>query len=111
MLTVFWDIKEPISIDFLEKAATVKSVFFTANFLGKIHLFYGMTPPHFDRVIGLMSRVFGNGPGDWDLILGQVIPKTQKKMVLDATLLNTQHYKVWIKGKVDHTRELRSVLP
>ena len=28
-------------------------------------------------------------------IPGQVIPKTQK-MVLDA---NTQHYKVWIKGK------------
>ena len=22
-----------------------------------------------------------------------------KKMVLDAALLNTQHYKVWIKGK------------
>ena len=30
---------------------------------------------------------------------GQVIPKTQK-MVLDASLLNTQHYKVRIKGKV-----------
>ena len=29
-----------------------------------------------------------------------VIPKTQK-MVLDATLLNTQHYKVRIKGKVE----------
>ena len=24
-----------------------------------------------------------------------------KKMVLDASLLNTQHYKVWIKGKVE----------
>ena len=29
---------------------------------------------------------------------GQVIPKT-KKMVLDASLLNTQHCKIWIKGK------------
>ena len=29
---------------------------------------------------------------------GRVIPKTQK-IVLDASLLNTQHYKVWIKGK------------
>ena len=28
---------------------------------------------------------------------GKVIPKTQK-IVLDATLLNTQHYKVRIKG-------------
>ena len=25
-----------------------------------------------------------------------------KKMVLDASLLNTQYYKVWIKGKVEH---------
>ena len=28
-----------------------------------------------------------------------------KKMVLDASLLNTQHYKVWIKGKVEQPRE------
>ena len=35
---------------------------------------------------------------------GRVIPKTQK-MVLDASLLNTQHYKVWIKGKVKQSRE------
>ena len=27
--------------------------------------------------------------------------KDLKKMVLDAALLNTQHYKVWIKGKVE----------
>ena len=45
-----------------------------------------------------MSRVFANGSGDQGSILGQVIPKTQK-MVLDATLLNTQHYNVRIKGK------------
>ena len=35
--------------------------------------------------------------------------KTQK-MVLDATLLNTQHYKVRIKGKVEQSRERSSVL-
>ena len=52
------------------------------------------------RFNGLMSRVFANGPGDWDSIPGRVIPKTQK-MVLDANLLNTQHYKVGIKGKVE----------
>ena len=45
------------------------------------------------RAIGLMSRVFANGPGDWDSIPGWVIPKAQK-MVLDSSLLNTQHYKV-----------------
>ena len=49
-----------------------------------------------------MSRVFANGPGDRGSIPAQVIPKTQK-MVLDAALLNTQHYKVWIKGKVEQS--------
>ncbi len=29
-------------------------------------------------------------------------------MVLDATFLNTQHYKVWIKYKVEQSREMRS---
>ena len=60
--------------------------------------------------IGLMSRVFASGPGDQGSIPGWVIPKTQK-MVLDATLLNTQHYKVRIKGKVEQSRELSSALP
>ena len=53
---------------------------------------------------GLAVRVFANGPGDLGSIPGRVIPKTQK-MVLDASLLNTQHYKVWIKGKVGQSRE------
>ena len=44
-----------------------------------------------------MSRVLANSPGDWGSIPGQVISETQK-MVLDASLLNTQHYKVSIKG-------------
>ena len=50
-----------------------------------------------DRAIGLMSRVFANGLGDRGSTSGWVIPKTQK-MVLDADLVNTQHYKVRIKG-------------
>ena len=54
--------------------------------------------------IGLAVRVFANGPGDLGSIPGGVIPKTQK-MVLDASLLNTQHYKVQIKGKVEPSRE------
>ena len=37
----------------------------------------------------MMIRVFANGPGDLGSIPGRVIPKTQK-MVLDASLLNTQ---------------------
>ena len=54
--------------------------------------------------IGLAVRVFANGPADLGSIPGRVIPKTQK-MVLDASLLNTQHYKVRIKGKVKQSRE------
>ena len=57
-----------------------------------------------------MGRVFANGPGDRDSIPGQVIPKTQK-MVLDAALLSTQHYKVRIKGEVEQSRERSSALP
>ena len=49
-------------------------------------------------------RVFANGPGDLGSIPGRVIPKTQK-MVLDASLLSTQHYKVRIKGKVEQSRK------
>ena len=54
-----------------------------------------------------MSSVFASGPGDRGSILGRVIAKTQK-MVLDAALLNTQHYKIRIKGKVDQFKEWSS---
>ena len=61
-------------------------------------------------MVGLMSRVFANGPGDRSSIPGQVITKTQK-MVLDASLLNPQHYKVRIKDKGEQSREWSSALP
>ena len=51
-----------------------------------------------------------NGPGDLGSIPGRVIPKTLK-MVLDTTLLNTQHYKVRLKGKVEQSWEWSSALP
>ena len=57
-----------------------------------------------------MSRVFANGPGNRGSIVGRVIPKTQK-MELDAFLLNSQHYKVGIKGKVEQSRERSSAFP
>ena len=56
------------------------------------------------------GRVFANGPGGQGTIPGRVIPKTQK-MVPDATLLNTWHYKVWIKGKVEQSKEWSRALP
>ena len=48
------------------------------------------------------GRVFTNGPGDLRSIPGRVIPKTFK-MVLDTSLLNTQHYKVRTKGNVEQS--------
>ena len=49
--------------------------------------------------IGLMGRVFVNGLGDQGSISGRYT-KDSKKMLFDPSLLNTQHYKVQIKGKV-----------
>ena len=57
-----------------------------------------------------MVRVFTNGPGDLGSIPDRVIPKT-KKMVLDASLLNTQHYKVQIKSKVEQSKESSRAFP
>ena len=51
-----------------------------------------------------------NGPGDQGSVPDRIIPKTQK-MVLDASLLNTQHYKIHIKGKVEQSRERSNGLP
>ena len=59
--------------------------------------------------ISLMSRVFNNVPGDLGSIPGRIIPKTQK-MILDAALLCTQHYKVRIKGKEEQSWEWSSAL-
>ena len=75
----------------LDEAACISH---STNTLGK------GTNPITQPDIGLAVRVFANGPGDLGSIPGQVIPKTQK-MVLDAALLNTQYYKIRIKGKVE----------
>ena len=65
-----------------------------------------------DRLIdrALYWIVFANGPGDRGSIPGQLISKSQKK-VLDATLLNTQQYKLRIKGKVEQSREWSCTVP
>ena len=64
------------------------------NYGWQLYFTYYMVKPD----ITIMIRVFANGPGDKGSIPGRVIPKSQK-MVLDASLLDTQHYKVQIKGK------------
>ena len=62
-----------------------------------------------NRVIDLLSRMFAYGLEVQGSIPSRVIPKTQK-MVLDAALLDSQHYKVRIKGKVGQSREWSSAL-
>ena len=56
-----------------------------------------------------VGRVFANGLGDLGSISGRVMPKTLK-MVLDTSLLNTQQYKVRIKGKMEQSRERSNAL-
>ena len=58
----------------------------------------------------LIGRVFANSPGDLGSIPGRVTPKTFK-MVHDTSLINTQPYKVRIKGKVGQFRETSRALP
>ena len=76
------------------------------------HAYQYLTCMNLKRVNFLLCQQsgFANGPGDLGSLPGRVIPKT-KKMVLDASLLNTQHYKVWIKGKVEQSRGRSSALP
>ena len=75
-----------------------------------MHQVYSQTPyiPYISH--WSVGRVFVNGPGDLGSIPGRVIPKTLK-MVLDTSLLNTQQYKVRIKGQVEQFRERSSALP
>ena len=48
--------------------------------------------------------------GNQGQIPGRVIAKIQK-IVLDIFLLNSQHYKVCIKGKKEQSKERNSALP
>ena len=81
----------------------LKNVIYVYNEINKYYLF--ILPD-----IGMMVIVFANGPKDLGSIPGRVIPKIQK-MLLDASLPNTQYYKVWIKDKVEQSRERSYALP
>ena len=62
-----------------------------------MNLFRVISPSRFIPQYPLEGRMFANSPGDLGSIPGRVMPKTLK-MVLDTSLLNTQQYKVRIKG-------------
>ena len=78
--------------------------FLACYFFCAILLTFGSVSFSHFIVICIMVRVFANVPGDLGLISGPVMTKTQK-MGLDASLLNTQHYKLRIKGKWSNPRK------
>ena len=53
----------------------------------------------------MVIRVFANG------LNSRLSHTKDSKTVRNVYLLNTQHYKVWIKGKVEQSRERSSTLP
>ena len=57
-----------------------------------------------------MRKFWTFGPGGLGPIPDRIIPKTLK-LVLVTSLLNTQQYKVCIKGKVEQSRERNSASP
>ena len=75
----------------------ITTIYTYIEYFWKVLLFY-------NRLIGLVGRLFANGPEDLSSIPGRVIPKNFK-IVLDTSLLNTQQYKVRIKGKVEQSWE------
>ena len=54
------------------------------------------------------GRVFANSPGS---IPCPIILKTKKKMSLHTFFFNANHNNVWIKGKVDQSKERSTALP
>ena len=62
------------------------------------------------RAIGVMRRLFVNGPGYQGSIPGRVLLKTPK-VILDTTLYSSRYYMVRINGKVEPSREWGSALP
>ena len=106
----FWSLKK----DTTKSIKIILTTFYHIFPWWQYNLKYIDISPHFQKIIisyyilyqsiGLAVRVFINGPEGQSSIHGQVIPKTQK-MVLDTSLLNTQHYKVWTKGKEVQSRK------
>ena len=64
----------------------------------------------FNQLIGLVDRVFTNVPGHVGSISSRLIPKTLKTVFV-TSLLNTQQYKVYIKGILELSRKRISTLP
>ena len=102
------------SFQLIKYQSPIKSTFVLVVYEIAIFAYFKCFIPLFTKFtffsfFGLVGRVFANGAGDWGSIPGRVIPKTFK-MVLDTSLLNTQHNKVRIKGKFEQSRGGSSAL-
>ena len=87
---------------------SMNKTFFKSYIIPSLELILHNIALNYSMLIGLVGRVFANGPGDLGSIPGRVIPKNFK-MVLDASLLNTQQYKV--ASRVKWSNPGRGVAP
>ena len=77
---------------------------FLLRFLGYIYIYiYIYKPGHWPNKFSPLFREIG--------VQSRSSHTKDPKMVLDAALLNTRHYKVRIKGKVEQSKEWISALP
>ena len=88
------------------------SVYYYITFLTMVENYFTKQINHIKVLQGLNNIILLCFYPKQDLgsITSRVIPKTLK-MVLETSLLNTQQYKVRIKGKVEQSRERSSALP
>ena len=71
---------------------------------------YSSVPHLREELSKLLLLHIASGLEDWGSIPGWVILKTQKNGAWYC-LVNTQHYKVQVKGKVEQAKEWSSTLP
>ena len=95
----FFETKNADHVKFTEEICDVNR---KVSFCQKTHWLSGKEKVLVTAVSTEDHADIANGPGDRGSIPGRVIPKT-KKIVLDASLLNTQYFKVRIKGKVEQS--------
>ena len=113
VIDVFYSSPQPIELEYSFMMCLLVSIQMVLVFDGTKKRTYTYTCIYiyiYIYIFGLVGRVFANDLGDLGSIPGRVIPKTLK-MVLDTSLLNTQQYKVRIKGKVEQFWERSSTLP
>ena len=90
-------IKLLTSSSILDYIFKTKNIYFVIWLKFKIYQITILSFVHGTSAIGIMARVM---PMVWETrVQSQVKSYQTQKVVLDSSLLNTQHYKVWIKGK------------